>query len=318
MKPERLTVAQLVCRHMPPLIGQRLRAWLYPQTSAFADDYEFVTTAQTGSKFTNRTSDFHGYPFSVYGYNNWRAWAVALAVCSPGDTIIEVGANIGTETIEFADIVGCKGSVHAFEPLPANVSALTKTLQLHQCQNVHVHDFALGESNRSVQFLVSPSNNMSGIGRIISGDVTQGRQTIDVECRTLDSMKDVVGNSELIFMDAEGAEYSILRGGTEYFQDFHPAIVVEAGKKQLGHHGLTLDDLFSQLEAMNYRVYEITRLGLRLIRPPDFNAKTSDWFCVHNSEQQVKVGRVALSLKRCGLIPCIPGLNPMTSVRHSN
>ena len=39
-----------------------------------------------------------------------------------GDVILEVGANVGTETVSYADIVGPDGIVHAFEPVPSNVS----------------------------------------------------------------------------------------------------------------------------------------------------------------------------------------------------
>lgn len=64
----RLALAQKICRPLPPLISQRVRTVIYPQALAFRDDYEFEVQALTGSRFTHRTSDFHGYPFSVHGY----------------------------------------------------------------------------------------------------------------------------------------------------------------------------------------------------------------------------------------------------------
>lgn len=138
MKPVRLAIAQRVCRNLPPLFAQRLRSVIYPFEQASRDDYEFIVRAQTGSIFKNTTSDYHAYPFSVHGYSDWRNWAIALALCSPGDTIVEVGANVGTETIGFADIVGSLGKVYAFEPLPSNLIALEDIMRLNQLQNVTI------------------------------------------------------------------------------------------------------------------------------------------------------------------------------------
>ena len=44
--------------------------------------------------------------------------AIAKTVCQKKGSIIEVGANIGTETIGFTDIVENNHQVYAFEPVP--------------------------------------------------------------------------------------------------------------------------------------------------------------------------------------------------------
>lgn len=49
----------------------------------------------------------------------------------PGDTVWDIGANIGLYTNYFLDWVGPTGKVVAFEPLPAAVSALTDHIQSH-------------------------------------------------------------------------------------------------------------------------------------------------------------------------------------------
>lgn len=59
---------------------------------------------------------FHFYPFIFHGFYDWRNIAVCSAVCGAGSSIIEVGGNVGTETVCFADIVGREGHVVALEP----------------------------------------------------------------------------------------------------------------------------------------------------------------------------------------------------------
>ena len=74
MKQTRLKLAQQISRILPPILSQRLCAFIYPRELARHDDYEFVVSAQTGSLFKCKTSELHGYRFSVNGYNDWRNW----------------------------------------------------------------------------------------------------------------------------------------------------------------------------------------------------------------------------------------------------
>lgn len=312
MKPKRLTAAQLVCRHMPPLIGQRLRAWLYPQASAFADDYEFVTTAQTGSSFCSRTGEFHAYPFAVYGYHNWRAWAIALAVCSEGDTIIEVGANVGTETVGFADIVGCNGQIHAFEPLPSNLNALYANARMHRCSNIVIYPMALSDAPSKVYFEIPKSKHASGSGHLALGEPSKSPTRILVDCTSLDAIQESFDRVTLVFMDAEGAEMSILKGGEQFYKKFQPITVVEAGARQLSYVGLELSDLYKQIIALDYLPFAITRLGLQLVDSKHFPSKTQDWLCVPVYKVNIVVPSVIRYLRLCGLLPCIPHVNPLS------
>src|SRR5438093_3231254 len=109
-------MAQMTCRMLPPVVASRVAHAIYPFARAKRDAHPFVTHARTGSLFSSVTNDCHAHHFSMLGYYDWRQWAIATAVCRAGDVVVEVGANIGTETIGFADIVGPSGRVYAFEP----------------------------------------------------------------------------------------------------------------------------------------------------------------------------------------------------------
>src|SRR5262249_26657308 len=91
--PARLALARLACGLLPPLVAQSARDAVYPYRRAMVDSYAYRGRAITGSPFTSSTRDFHGYPFAVHGFYDWRNVALALAVVRPGDTILEIGAN---------------------------------------------------------------------------------------------------------------------------------------------------------------------------------------------------------------------------------
>ena len=291
-------------------MAQRLRSWLYPTARARRDDYEFVVRSQTGSLLTSRTSDPQGYPFSVYGYNEWRNWAVALACCARGDTIIEIGANIGTETIGFADIVGPNGSVHAFEPLPSNVAALEKSLKLNPgTGNVRVHPLAVSDTAGKRKFLVPPAE-LSGIGHVLRATDAADREVREVDSVTLDSFSGRLGPSALIVIDAEGEEVRILRGARQYIAAFQPVIVLEASAEALRPAGFDLRDLLAELEGQGYQCHRIARFALSSKDLATYPHATN-WTCIPAPKRGLR-RTISTHIRRCGCAPCIPGLNPMT------
>ena len=309
MKPVRLSLAQTLCRNLPPLIAQRVRSWVYPFKKAYRDDYEFLVRAQTGSRFRNRTSDMAACPFSVHGYSYWRNWAIALAVCSLGDTIVEVGAHVGTETIGFADIVGEQGKVYAFEPLPSNLMALKDVCELNDHKGLTVLPFAVAEECKKMRFVL-PAEKCSSIAHLL-GPEEVGVNTIEVDCVTLDSFSDYIGPIKSIFIDAEGAEVMILRGARNTIAKYRPAIVLEAAPGCLERSGVCLKGLHEEIISMGYKAFKISLLGLSGIELRQFKHREyHNWFCVHRTESDV-VKAVNKYILRCGLLPCLPGLNPM-------
>jgi FkbM family methyltransferase len=311
-------MAQAICRPLPPIVSQRLREFVYPTEIALRDDYGFVVAGQTGSLLKSSTGDYHGYRFGVHGYFEWRNIAIAKALCRPGDTILEIGANIGTETIGYADIVGPGGKVYAFEPLPSNVAALYESLRLNPGHNVEVFPLAVGACCAPLRFSIPTEAGYSGLGHLNLGGVAGGSETIEVECVTLDSLSARLGPAKAIFMDVEGAEILVLRGARNYLAQCRPAIVLEADARWLGRLNFTPADLGNELSSCAYDLYRMTRLGLALIDPKamktEDTAKFSNWFCLHSSNRGMAQA-VSRLLKRCGLLPCIAGINPIAGQR---
>jgi FkbM family methyltransferase len=221
-KPLRLAIAQTVCRYLPPIISQWIREVIYPRELAYSDGFQVTVRAQTGSLYSGNTADHHIYPFSVHGYYYWRAWAIAIAVCSAGDTIVEVGANVGTETIGFSDIVGRSGRVIAFEPLLANIAALSSSLKKAKWQNISLQPVAVGDANETVLFSAPVLAQNSGIGYIVRDAEKTVDGLVEVKCVTLDTFWGKEVSPRLVFMDVEGFEIKVLRGAREMITQHAP------------------------------------------------------------------------------------------------
>ncbi len=308
--PWRLVLAQTICRPLPPFLSQRVRAVLYPWSAALRHSFEYVVRCQTGSLFKGNTGDFTCYAISVHGYNTFRNWAIALGITQPGDTIIEVGANTGTETMGFSDIVGPTGKVFAFEPVPRNLNVLTENLGLNHATNVKVYPIALADRPGTAKFQLPTAAN-SGIGRLDSGTDSEG--TIEVKLERLDDLAEEIGPSSLIAMDAEGAELLVLRGGRKYIERFMPVIILEARQVLLERMGLSLEALRGELAGLGYEILLIDKVGLKEIPSgAGIEAHQGDWLCVPAGRRKL-VSSVQSSLRKCMFLPCISGLNPMTA-----
>ena len=312
--PLRLSLARVLCRALPPVLGQRLRSIVYPWNTALRHSADYVVRCQTGSLFKANTGDFTCYPMSVHGYNTFRNWAIALAVVRPGDTIIEVGANTGTETMGFSDFVGPSGKVIAFEPLPRNLKMLDVNLRLNKTRNVTVLPLALGNKQGTAEFHLPTSTN-SGIGYLKPGGGSGDAITVEVE--TLDNLADRIGPSKLMAMDAEGAELLVLQGGRKYVSRHKPIVILEAQKVLLDRLGLSLAALRDELTGLGYELFLIERWGLKRLSPTvPLEQYQGDWLCVPGGGGGA-VEAIRSSLWKCALMPCIPGFNPMTRASRS-
>ncbi len=231
----RLRSARAICAWLPPLLAQRVRDVIYPRSVGGREDYAFTVRSATGSPFTGRTSDFVGYPVSVHGYFNWRNVAIARAVCQTGDVIVEVGANVGTETVAFSDIVGAPGCVYAFEPFAPNLEYLGLNAAHTTHRNVTILPVALSDREGDVRFAVPPGHN-SGIGHLVDAGEASGDESV-VQTTTLDQLRRELGAPRLVVIDAEGHEGAILAAAGAFLKMHRPVLVLEVIGELLGRSG---------------------------------------------------------------------------------
>jgi len=307
---------------MQPFGAGKMRTLLYSYQRGKRDDYHFETQAKTGSRFSGSTADFHAHSLAVSGYGDWRNWAIALALCRPGDLIVEVGANVGTETVAFSDIVGSNGRVVAFEPLPAHLGTLDSVVRGLRYANVSLMPFAVSDRAGCEAFAAPPASMSQGIGHLLGPDERRTGATsyydrpvdmtvIDVESRTLDGFADQLHGMQLLVVDAEGSEVSILRGGRRVLGAERPALVLEASQTHQRRAGLGIEVLYDELTGLGYRAYAIKKLSLEEVTDPLAGAAHSNWLCVPQDRLHL-VRSVRRYIRRCALMPCVLGLNPLT------
>jgi FkbM family methyltransferase len=174
-----------------------------------------------------------------------------------GDTVIDVGANQGRHTKIFAELVGLKGSVHAFEPLP-DIFAILEAKRLPP--EVKTYQLALGLFHGPSAFVYAKgSPDESGLRQRKSfnrPDLVKP-EIITVEVRRLDDFSEQIRGVRYIKMDIEGGEVDCLRGATQLIARDRPYISAEYGGTAYEPYGHTVQTLFKQAQEMGYVVGDL-------------------------------------------------------------
>lgn len=123
-------------------------------------------------------------------------------------TILDIGGNIGVTSRYLAHRFP-DAQIHSFEPVPANLEFLrSNTVGKRQ---IRVHPYALGPADGEIA-LTSPDPSGYNQGGYSAFAGAPGDKTLFAPVRSVESaLRDTgIGSVDVIKIDTEGAEYSIL------------------------------------------------------------------------------------------------------------
>jgi FkbM family methyltransferase len=148
----------------------------------------------------------------VGNFEEHRQRALAQ-VLQAGDCFLDVGAHSGFFTLLGSRLVGPKGRVVAFEPLPANLHFLRLHMEANHLENVTLIDAAVSDSE-GVAFFAEGANTHTG--------ELSPKGEIRVRTVTLDELQTQghIPAANVIKIDVEGAEMRVLRGAEQVLK--HP------------------------------------------------------------------------------------------------
>jgi len=160
---------------------------------------------------------------------------------SPGNTVMDIGANIGEWTLRMANKVGSTGCVYSFEPIPVINQSLNKTLRINNLSQVILSQVALDSCSGDSEFTIPlDENNLAihGESRLGSEEgnwniYTDVKKTTSIKVKTITldqfSSEQSMNRLDFVKIDVEGKEVQVLEGGQETFSRFTPALILEVG-----------------------------------------------------------------------------------------
>lgn len=178
------------------------------------------------------------------GYPDWDEMRLLERVLRPGDTFVDIGANVGVWTLLAASLVGPTGHVDAFEPGPTARSRLLANLDINSFRaRVEVHAEALSDSAGHVDFV----SDQDAQNRIRS-DSDSSNSCIRVPTVRFDEV--LAGRHPFAAkIDVEGAERLVLEGARRALTEARPALWVLEVNSSLRRYQASesdLEELFAQ------------------------------------------------------------------------
>jgi len=184
------------------------------------------------------------------------------AVCKPGMTFLDVGANIGYYTALAIGRIG-DGKIVAFEPDPENFTFLEKTAAANHSRDLVCLQKAVG-SEKGIATLYASTTNR-GDNRLYANDLSD--RSVQVEVNTVDAMLGELGieAADLIKIDIQGFEGQALRGMEGTIRNSKRlTILMEFWPFGLESAGTNPEKFLAWLEQLDLRLFELTE-NARLI-----------------------------------------------------
>ncbi|NQV56110.1 MAG: FkbM family methyltransferase [Rhodospirillales bacterium] len=214
-----------------------------------------IAECRHGRFYINPHDTTIGKSLRTYGEFAEHEIMLLSHLIGPGQTVIDVGANIGTHAVFFSDHVGPGGKVLAIEAQPEVFDLLQRNLALNNCENTKAKNAAVGAAKGALELPALDYNRdgnfgafsfrIDDIGRYLP--LAEGGKNISLPVIPLDDMG--LEACHLIKVDVEGMEYEVLAGAARTIGKFKPTLYLENNNKA------SSPQLIGQVLSLGYQAF---------------------------------------------------------------
>jgi FkbM family methyltransferase len=192
---------------------------------------------------------------------------------------IDIGAHIGLLSVIIAKKIGDNGRCYSFEPTPSTYNLLKQTIRINKLQDIIVpHQMAVSNTVGKVKFYITDVEAHNSNTLSVGNRQDSSEHAVEVDVTTIDKIVQQSNISQLGFLkiDAEGAEYAVLKGGEKTIEEFHPLILLAIHPDFVKNFGDSLSEIWDFLMRHNYKViYKSDAIN------KEFFINQTDMFDVH-------------------------------------
>jgi|688.fasta_scaffold182232_3 FkbM family methyltransferase len=177
----------------------------------------------------------------------------------------DIGSNTGS--FIFLPVLNSTINCFAFEPNPLAYDVLLENIEINNLQNnVHPYNMGLWHTAMELELKIPIDTTDSGLAtfgdnpsRFTYADKTGEFTKHKVKCETIDNMfqKLKLESLDIIKIDTEGAELSIIKGGETTIKQFKPNILLEFDNTNTGQFGYKCDDIILLLQSYGYTNFNL-------------------------------------------------------------
>ena len=217
---------------------------------------------------------------SLFGEFEKGERSILAKLIKKGDTVLDIGANIGFHSLLFSRLVGEKGMVYAFEPFPENFALLKKNIEINNIKNMKPIQKAVSDKEGTERLYVDKYSNASH-----SFYTPDAKEFMEVETIKLDGFEI---KTDFIKIDVEGAERKVLKGMIKLIErNPNLKMMIEFVPHTAKKTGVSTEEFLDTLEKY-FKLYEIDKENLIEINKDKLsekytiqNCKGTNLFCIN-------------------------------------
>lgn len=221
-----------------------------------------VSTLRYGIRMNLDISEFLQAHLFLYGSYELPSVRFIRRVIAPGDTVADVGAQIGYITLAMATLAPGKITVHAFEPEPLNIQRLRNNIALNPGVDVRIVEKAVSDADGAIRLYLSKDHN-AGTHSTISGGSNVSDDFVEIPAVTLDHyvQEQRISALRLIKIDVEGGEYEVIKGATHTLTTLRPIVLMELSDALQESRGFSTVEFKRLMKQLEYSAYTIADDG---------------------------------------------------------
>ncbi len=206
--------------------------------------YMAVKKCRHGTMMYNVNDAFIGRSLDLYGEWCDDETFVLGHIVKAGDVVVDVGANIGTHTVFFAQRVTPVGLVIAFEPQRLIFQTLCGNVALNGLTNVVTFQAAVGEARGKLTFPPIDPRITFNFGAVRGTSAGAGEA---VDLLPIDEL--CLPRCTLLKVDVEGMEASVIAGAKDTIARCRPALFLENDTVERSR------EVLEAVESVGYKAY---------------------------------------------------------------
>jgi FkbM family methyltransferase len=180
-----------------------------------------------------------------------------------GQTVVDIGADLGLYSSRLAELVGPSGRVHAFEPNPTRHAVLASLAAAQPTVVVHPVGLSDHEGHEELYVPIKHGEVVSAFGRLspppADAEGVSWERT-PVKVTTLDfALQAEASRISFVKCDVEGHELAVLRGAEQTLRGGLPALLIEIEQR---HSEVGVEATFEHLLGLGYSGWAIGSEGL--------------------------------------------------------
>jgi len=236
-----------------------------------------------------RTTTFEMLNFGSY---EWEDCESLFEFVENGQTIFDIGANIGWYSLNFANGKE-KNKVYSFEPIAATFQNLEKNIARNPFKNITTNNIALSNSIGELEFFFNPDELGASSSQNITGSDTI--QRVVCAMTTLDKFVEdnQISSLDLIKCDVEGAELLVFQGAVKSIEKYKPIVFTEMLRKWSAKFNYHPNDIISLFTGLGYLCFTAKGKKITQFFEVTEATKETNFFFLHPEKHK---GQIAKSI----------------------